>query len=100
MGTASITLTDARSAELQFPTAKPARTLGRPFPRGVALRVKPILVYDVPTRKDRASWRDYGGISTVEAAQGEAVRIEKELHELRDKADFPIELQAPELLDS
>ena len=75
-------------------------TPGRPFPRGAALRVKPILVYDVPTRIDKTSWRSYGGIHTHEAARGEAGRIEKELRELKKRAEFPIELQPVELLDS
>ena len=100
MGTASIALTDALSAEPQPTTAKPSQLRQQPFPRGAALRVKPILVHDVPTRADRTSWRNYGGISTVEAAQAEGARIEKELRELKNKADFPIELQALELVDS
>jgi hypothetical protein len=72
----------------------------QPFPRGAALRVKPILVYDVPTRKDKVSWRNYGGIRTHEAARQEAGRIERELRELKKKAEFPIKLQPVELLDS
>ncbi len=100
MGTASIALTDARSVEPQPPATVPAGDPKQPFPRGAALRVKPILVYDVPTRKDKTSWRNYGGISTVEAAHAESARIEKELGELKNKADFPIELQTTELLDS
>jgi hypothetical protein len=100
MGTASIALTESRPTEPQSPTAKPAGAPQRPFPRGAALRVKPILVYDLPTRRDKASWRNYGGIGTLEAAQAEGVRIEKELKELKDTADFPIELQNPELLNS
>lgn len=43
-----------------------------PFPRGAAVRVKPILVYDVPTRQAQTSWRNYGGIHTLEAAREEA----------------------------
>jgi len=100
MGTASIALTESRPTEPQLPTAKPAGAPPQPFPRGAALRVKPILVYDLPTRKDKASWRNYGGIGTLEAAQAEGARIEKELKELKDTADFPIELQHPELLNS
>ena len=72
----------------------------QPFPRGAALRVKPILVFDVPTRGDRTSWRSYGAIHTPEAAREEAARIEKELGQLREKAEFPIQVQPVELLDS
>ena len=72
----------------------------QPFPRGAALRVKPILVFDVPTRGDRTSWRGYGAIQTPEAAREEAGRIEKELSQLQQKAEFPIQVQPVELLDS
>jgi hypothetical protein len=73
---------------------------GQPFPRGAALRVKPILVFDVPARKDRDSWRSYGGIQTPAAAREEADRIDKELGQLKQTAEFPIELQPVEVLDS
>jgi hypothetical protein len=72
----------------------------QPFPQGAALRVKPILVFDVPTRGDRTSWRGYGGIHTPEAAREEAARIARELSELKQKAEFPIEVQPVQLLDS
>ena len=72
----------------------------QPFPRGAALRVKPILVFDVPTRGDRTSWRSYGAIHTPEAAREEAARIEQELGQLRKKAEFPIQVQPVEVLDS
>ena len=72
----------------------------QPFPRGAALRVKPILVFDVPTRGDRTSWRSYGAIQTPEAAREEAARIEQELSQLQQKAEFPIQMQPVELLDS
>jgi hypothetical protein len=100
MGTASFAVADALSGGPQSPLARPASVLEQPFPRGTALRVRPILVFDVPIRKDRASWRNYGGINTVESARAEGDRIEKELHELKTRADFPIELQAVELMDS
>ena len=72
----------------------------QPFPRGAALRVKPILVYDVPTRKEQDSWRSYGAIQTPAAARDEAARIEKELEQLKAKAEFPIQVQSVEILDS
>ncbi len=72
----------------------------QPFPRGAALRIKPVLVFDVPTRIDKASWRSYGGIHTADAARDEAGRIEKELRELKQKAEFPIEVKPVQVLDS
>lgn len=35
-----------------------------PFPRGAAVRVKPVLVYDLPSPQPQTSWRSYGGIHT------------------------------------
>jgi len=72
----------------------------QPFPRGAALRVKPILVFDTPVRGDRTSWRGYGGIHTPEAAREEAGRIQQELSRLQETAEFPITLQPVEVLDS
>ena len=87
------------AANVRAEAAEPV-TVKEPFPRGAALRVKPILIYDVPTRKEQTSWRGYGGIHTPEAAREEAGRIEKELAELKKKAEFPIELQPVQLLES
>lgn len=72
----------------------------RPFPRGIALRVKPILVFDAPKRGDKTSWRNYGAIHTPEAAQEEAARIGKELAQMKQKAEFPVEVLPVEVLDS
>ncbi len=72
----------------------------QPFPRGAALRIKPILIFDVPSRADRTSWRSYGAIHTPEAAREEAARIENELRQVEQQADFPIQCQPIELLDS
>ena len=71
-----------------------------PFPRGAALRVRPVLVHDAPTRKDKASWRSYGDVQTAQAAREEAGRIEKELAQLTEKADFPVRFQPVQVLDS
>jgi len=71
-----------------------------PFPAGAALRVKPILVFDQPTRREQQSWRSYGAIHTPAAAQEEAGRIARELEQLKAKADFPIQVQLVEVLDS
>ncbi len=55
------------------------------------LIVNPVLVYDTPKRKHQTSWRSWGGIQTEEDARQEVVRIEKELKELKEKADFPVD---------
>jgi hypothetical protein len=72
----------------------------RPFPQGAALRIKPLLIYDIPGQREQDSWRSYGAIQTTAAAQEEAARIAKELGQLKERAEFPIELRSVELLDS
>jgi hypothetical protein len=44
----------AMAAKVRAEAVEPV-TAEQPFPRGIALRVKPILVFDVPTRKERNS---------------------------------------------
>lgn len=55
------------------------------------LKVKPILVYSVPTRRPQTSWRSWGGIETQAQADEEVARIGKELDALKAAADFPVE---------
>lgn len=57
------------------------------------LRVKPLLIYETPERRERTSWRGWGGVQTQEAARAEVTRIEGELQALRARADFPLEFQ-------
>lgn len=61
------------------------------IPQRKALKVKPVLVYSIPKRAHQRSWRSWGGIQTEQDAQKEATRIEKELGEIRTKADFPVD---------
>jgi len=70
------------------------------FPRGKALRVKPILVFSALPRVEKNSWRFYGAIQTLEDAKEEATRIMTELGQLKKNADFPIEILPLEMLDS
>jgi len=64
---------------------------GTLLPRGAALRVKPALVYQIPTRQEKTSWRWYGGIQTMDEVHREAKRLQKDMQELAAKSDFPIE---------
>jgi hypothetical protein len=57
----------------------------------VPLKVKPVLVHEVPVRKPQTSWRSWGGIETPADAAAEVSRIETELSALRNAADFPVE---------
>ena len=61
-----------------------------PKPR-TPLIVKPILVYDLPKRREQGSWRHWGGIETQEQADEEVGRIRSELATLKAQADYPVE---------
>ena len=59
--------------------------------RAAPLKVKPILVHSIPTRRPQTSWRNWGGIETEADARAEVARIEGELGALKKKAEFPLE---------
>ena len=67
--------------------AEAADEVWRPAP----LKVKPILVYDTPTRRPQTSWRNWGGIATEADARDEVARIQGELAALAKRAEFPLE---------
>lgn len=54
------------------------------------LIVKPILTYEIPSRRDQTSWRNWGGIQTEKDASEEVTRIQVELNTLKSLADFPV----------
>jgi len=56
-----------------------------------ALIVKPIVTYDIPVRREKTSWRNWGGIQTQQDVEQELGRIKNEHMELMAKADFPLE---------
>jgi hypothetical protein len=56
------------------------------------LKVKPILVYEIPKRRPQTSWRSWGGIATEGDAREEAARIQGELAALAKKAEFPLDV--------
>jgi len=72
-----------------FAAEADAQALG-PKPRK-PLIVKPVLVHDLPQRREKSSWRNWGGIETQEQAAEEVARIKGELAALKAKADYPIE---------
>lgn len=55
------------------------------------LKVKPLLVHDLPERRPQTSWRNWGGIQTLRDAEEETARIRDELEALVKRADFPVE---------
>lgn len=72
------------------PTGTVAST---PLPPGRPLRIKPVLVYHLEARRERTSWRSYGGLRTQEDVVQELNRIGDELKAMAAKAEFPIDLQ-------
>ena len=73
---------------------------GKVLPCGSALRIKPVLTYQIEKRQEKTSWRSYGGIQTQGQVNEEAVRIKAELNELVSKTEFPIEVLPLALVDS
>ncbi|NSW95219.1 MAG: sugar isomerase [Bacteroidales bacterium] len=53
--------------------------------------VKPIFTYEIPVRREKTSWRSWGGIQTESDAGEEMKRIRSELEALKSSADFPVE---------
>ena len=60
-------------------------------PKG-PLRMQPVLVYEIPVRKEKASWRTWSGLITEEHAEEERNRIRTELEALNSRVDFPLEV--------
>ena len=55
-----------------------------------SLKVQPIFMYSLPTKREETSWRSWGGIQTEEAVLVEIERITSELSKLKEKAEFPV----------
>ncbi len=64
------------------------------------LRVKPVITYKFPERKEKESYRGYGAINDQQALDSEVKRIEAELKNLKNKAEFPIEILPIKLVNS
>ena len=64
----------------------PAKPLFNPT-RG--LTVQPVFMYRLPVRKERTSWKSWGGVQTEEAVRGEMARIDSELAALTRDAKIP-----------
>ena len=58
-----------------------------------SLTVKPVLVYSTPQRRHQRSWRSWRGIQTESNAKQEVARIQSELANLKERADFPVKIQ-------
>ncbi len=67
-----------------------AEPMEEPAPGRRPLVVKPVLIYDLPTRRPQTSWRAWGGLQTKANLDQELARIQRELDQLRAAADFPV----------
>jgi hypothetical protein len=56
------------------------------------LRVQPVFMYSLPTPKEAASWKSWGGVQTEPAVSEECARIEEELKKLAKQAEFGLEI--------
>lgn len=56
------------------------------------LKVQPVFAYHIPQRHEGTSWRGWGGIHTEQDANAEKARIQKELEQIKDSSDFPVEI--------
>jgi len=65
----------------------------KPFlsPRG-KLKVQPVFIYSLPTRKEATSWKSWGGVQTEPAVAEECARIDAELKRLAKQAEFGLEI--------
>lgn len=67
--------------------ARPFRALGKP------LVVQPVFMVALPTQREQASWRSWGGVQTEPAVADEMARIDTELKRMTAKADFGLQIR-------
>jgi len=65
---------------------RPFRALGRP------LKVQPVFMYALPTKKEQSSWRSWGGVQTASDVAEEVARINGELKRMAGKAEFGLHI--------
>jgi len=56
------------------------------------IRVQPVLLYDIPQKREKTSWRPWGGLQNEEDVQAEVLRINAELKNLTGQATFPLQV--------
>jgi hypothetical protein len=82
----------------------PGLALGAAAPQGDGARPKPLvtkkplivqpaLVYHVPVRQEKTSWRGWGGLHTQADADAEINRIGEELAAMAKDLEFPLEIR-------
>jgi hypothetical protein len=71
--------------------AVPAAVAAAPQAPG-ALRVQPVFVHQIKTRREATSWRFSAEIHTEEEAAQERARIQQDLAAMKARAEFPLEV--------
>jgi len=56
------------------------------------LKVQPVFMYSLPTRREKTSWKSWGGVQTEPAVAEECARIDAELKRLAKQAEFGLEI--------
>lgn len=77
----------ARAGLSGWDPAGPLVSLGR------ALRVQPVFMVQLPTRRAETSWRSWGGVQTEAEVREEMARIAGELEGLRGRVGVALEVQ-------
>lgn len=77
-------------SELSWAALRSVQTDEGYNPKRKPLIVKPILMYEIPSRRSQTSWRSWGGIQTEKDVSEEVTRIGEEIKALNSKADFPV----------
>jgi len=88
------------TASAQARAASSGQGSGAKLPLGAPLRVKPVLTHLFWQRREKTSWRSYGGLQSQAEVDGEAKRIAGELKQLSSQADFPIDVLPLALVNS
>jgi hypothetical protein len=69
-----------------------AKDPDRQPPVRVALNVQPVLLYEIPRRREATSWRQWGGLLSEQDVAAEKERISRELSAMVKEADFPVQM--------
>ena len=73
------------TSQVRAVSSKPFSS-GIVFPHGTALRIKPVLTYQIEKRREKTSWRSYGGLQTRAQVNEEARIIKNELQKVVSQA--------------
>lgn len=79
-------------AAAAMPRAVAGISAGAPSPSKAPLRVQPVFVHQIKTRREAISWRFSAEIHTEEEATEERARIRRDLAEMEARAGFPLEV--------